>query len=149
MSSASRNGRLALLVGGGPAPGINGVISAATIEARNQGMEVIGLQNGSSHLMKGDARHCRPLDIAEVKDYALRGGSLLGTSRANPAKSDEAMGAVLRGLRKLGVTALATIGGDDTAFSASQVHRRAAGGPDHRAATDSTCAGRACGSSRT
>jgi 6-phosphofructokinase 1 len=127
MRSPSRNGRLALLVGGGPAPGINGVISAATIEARNQGLEVVGLQNGFSYLMKGDTRHCRPLDIPDVKDYALRGGSILGTSRANPAKSDEAMEAVLTGLRKLGVTALATIGGDDTAFSASQVHKRAAG----------------------
>src|SRR5690242_5598324 len=102
MSTAPRNGRLALLVGGGPAPGINGVISAVTIEARNQGMDVIGLRDGFSWLMEGDVRHCRPLDIADVKDHALRGGSILGTARANPAKSEAAMEAVLRGLRKLG-----------------------------------------------
>ncbi len=36
--------KLALLVGGGPAPGINGVISAVTIEAINHGIEVIGFQ---------------------------------------------------------------------------------------------------------
>ena len=35
--------RLGILVGGGPAPGINTVISAATIEARNQGFDVIGI----------------------------------------------------------------------------------------------------------
>jgi 6-phosphofructokinase 1 len=121
------NGKLALLVGGGPAPGINGVISAATIEARNQGLEVIGFQDGFRWLMAGDPGHRRRLDIPDVKDYALRGGSFLGTSRANPAKSDEAMATVLRTLRELDVTALVTIGGDDTAFSASQVYKRAGG----------------------
>jgi 6-phosphofructokinase 1 len=127
MTSAVHNGRLALLVGGGPAPGINGVISAATIEARNHGIEVIGFQDGFQWLMRQDTGHWRPLEIADVKDHALRGGSLLGTSRANPAKSDSAMAAVLGVLRQLEVTALVTIGGDDTAFSASQVYRRAGG----------------------
>jgi 6-phosphofructokinase 1 len=128
MSDAPRSsGRLALLVGGGPAPGINGVVSAATIEARNLGQEVIGFQDGFSSLMGAGEAQWRPLEIAEVKDYALRGGSLLGTSRANPARSEEAMAAVLGWLRRLGVTDLVTIGGDDTAFSASQVHRRAGG----------------------
>jgi 6-phosphofructokinase 1 len=127
MSSASRNGRLALLVGGGPAPGINGVISAATIEARNEGLQVIGLQDGFRWLMQSDADHWRPLDIGDVKEHALRGGSILGTSRENPARSEAAMTAVLGMLRRLGVTALVTIGGDDTAFSASQVHKKAGG----------------------
>ncbi len=75
MSSASTNGRLALLVGGGPAPGINGVISAATIEARNHNIEVLGIQDGFQWLMKSDGKqHWRPLDIKDVKDHALRGG---------------------------------------------------------------------------
>jgi 6-phosphofructokinase 1 len=127
MSGATNHGKVALLVGGGPAPGINGVISAATIAARNHGLEVIGFQDGFQWLMKGDTKHCRPLNIADVKDHALRGGSILGTSRANPAKSDSDMAVVLRTLRELGVTMLVTIGGDDTAFSASQVYRRAGG----------------------
>jgi 6-phosphofructokinase 1 len=127
VSHPLNRGKLALLVGGGPAPGINGVISAATIEARNQGMEVIGFQDGFHWLMRGDARHHRPLDIADVKDHALRGGSILGTSRANPTKSDANMAAVLRVLHELGVTALVTIGGDDTAYSASQVSKRLGG----------------------
>ncbi len=127
MSNGPPNGRLALLVGGGPAPGINGVISAATIEARNHRLDVIGFQNGFQWLMRKDTQHWRPLAIADVKDYALRGGSILGTARANPAKSESAMAAVLAALRELGVTALVTIGGDDTAFSASQVYKRAGG----------------------
>ncbi len=128
MNSAALNGRLALLVGGGPAPGINGVISAVTIEARNHGVEVIGVQDGFQWLMKSDGKqHWRPLDIKDVKDFALRGGSMLGTSRANPAKSKDDMARVLRALHELGVTALVTIGGDDTAFSASQVYKGAGG----------------------
>src|SRR5262245_60770233 len=97
-------GRMALLVGGGPAPSINGVIAAATIEARNHGIEVIGIQDGFAWLMKGDTKHCRGLEITDVKDYALRGGSILGTARANPAKSESDMAAVLGSLQQLGVT---------------------------------------------
>jgi ATP-dependent phosphofructokinase / diphosphate-dependent phosphofructokinase len=127
MGNPANNGKLALLVGGGPAPGINGVISAATIEARNQGREVIGFQDGFHWLIRRDLGHHRPLAIADVKDYALRGGSLLGTSRANPAKSAADMASVVHVLRSLGVTDLITIGGDDTAFSASQVYKHLGG----------------------
>jgi 6-phosphofructokinase 1 len=127
MTNASGHDKLALLVGGGPAPGINGVISAVTIEARNYGMEVIGFQDGYQWLMKGETQHWRSLEIDDVKEYALRGGSVLGTARANPAKSDADMATVIKTLQDLGVTALVSIGGDDTAFSASQVYKRANG----------------------
>ena len=46
---------LAIIVGGGPAPGINAVISAAAIEAINNGFEVIGVQDGFKWLMREDA----------------------------------------------------------------------------------------------
>src|SRR5260370_2315237 len=123
-----RGGRLALLVGGGPAPGINGVISSVTIEAVNHGTEVIGLCDGFQWLVQGDTGHYRVLSIKEVSQIQLRGGSILGTSRTNPAKSDADMHNVLDGLRHLGVPMLVTGGGDDTAYSASQVYLRAGGG---------------------
>jgi 6-phosphofructokinase 1 len=62
-----------------------------------------------------------------VTGIHLRGGSVLGTSRANPTKSESDMKNVLDVLRGLGVRALVTIGGDDTAYSASQVYKHAAG----------------------
>ena len=124
---SKNSGKMAMLVGGGPAPGINGVISAATIEACNHGTEVIGFQDGFQYLMKGDKDHCRSLRIEDVKNYALRGGSMLGTSRANPTKSEKDMATVLRVLNEMGVTELVTIGGDDTAFSASQVYKKGQG----------------------
>jgi ATP-dependent phosphofructokinase / diphosphate-dependent phosphofructokinase len=127
MALAPIPGRLALLVGGGPAPGLNGVISSVTIEAIEKGIEVIGFQDGFKWLVKGDTAHNRKLTIEEVKGIYPRGGSVLGTSRTNPAKSDEHMRNVLETLRKLNVTMLVTIGGDDTAFSASQVYLKAGG----------------------
>src|SRR2546430_7401024 len=88
-------GKLALLVGGGPAPGINGVISSVTIEAINDGFEVIGVHDGYKWLIQGNTSHVRKLSIAEVSRLHLNGGSILGTSRENPAKCDADMSRVL------------------------------------------------------
>ncbi len=127
MTDTSIPGRLALIVGGGPAPGINGVISAVTIEAIEQGLEVLGFQDGFKWLVQGDADHYHKLTIGEVKGIHLRGGSTLGTSRTNPAKDPEDMARVLDVLHRLNIAALVTVGGDDTAYSASQVYLRAGG----------------------
>jgi len=120
-------GRLGILVGGGPAPGINGVIAAATIEGINQGYEVIGFYDGFKWLAAGEAQHCRPLAIRDVSGIHLRGGSILGTARTNPTKSEASMQSVLNNFKSMGITDLVTIGGDDTAFSASQVAKRSNG----------------------
>jgi len=127
MPDGTKKGRLAILVGGGPAPGINGVISAATIEGINQGYKVVGLRDGYKWLAQGDIEHTIRLTINGVKDIHLRGGSVLGTSRTNPTKSEASMRNVLSALEELGVTALVSIGGDDTAFSASRVYQAAKG----------------------
>jgi 6-phosphofructokinase 1 len=127
MSSGAPIGKLALVVGGGPAPGINGVISAVTIEAINHGVQVVGIQDGFKWLVQGNCERIRNLTINDVKAIHLRGGSILGTSRTNPTKSRAEMDRVLDCFRRLGVDALVTIGGDDTAYSASQVHKCAAG----------------------
>ncbi|HEX3726615.1 MAG TPA: diphosphate--fructose-6-phosphate 1-phosphotransferase [Pirellulales bacterium] len=127
MNDAIRPGKLGILVGGGPAPGINGVISSVTIEAVNRGIEVIGFVDGFKWLAQGNADHRRSLTIEDVKSIHWRGGSILGTSRANPTKSEEALKNVLDVFARLHVSALVTIGGDDTAFSAKEVYARAKG----------------------
>src|SRR2546428_5764630 len=127
MANGTIKGKLAILVGGGPAPGINGVISAATIEGVNQGFKVLGVRDGYRWLAKGDTEHAVRLTIEGVKGIHLRGGSILGTSRTNPTKSEESMKHVLQVLRDWKINALVTIGGDDTAFSASRVHKEAGG----------------------
>jgi 6-phosphofructokinase len=116
--------RLAVLVGGGPAPGINAVISAATIEAINEGFEVFGVQDGFKWLIRQDASRIKPLRIEDVSRIHLEGGSILGTARDNPTKSEELMQAVIATLGSAGITHLVTIGGDDTALSSRYVGER-------------------------
>jgi 6-phosphofructokinase 1 len=119
--------KLGILVGGGPAPGINSVISAATIRALLQGVEVLGIRDGFDRLMKGRLEDIRPLQLGDVSRIHFTGGSLLGSSRANPTNRDEDLVTVVESLHRLGVTQLITIGGDDTAYSAMKVSEKAAG----------------------
>ena len=119
--------RLAILVGGGPAPGINAVISAATIQALNEGFEVVGIRDGFKRLVRRDPSALRPLSIDDVSRAHLLGGSMLGTSRENPTKSPEATRAVVETLREAAVTHLVTIGGDDTALSSRYISEHSTG----------------------
>jgi ATP-dependent phosphofructokinase / diphosphate-dependent phosphofructokinase len=118
---------LGILVGGGPAPGINAVISAATIEALNEGFDVIGIRDGFKYLVRRDLSGLRPLAIDDVSRVHLLGGSILGTSRENPTKSLEATRTVVEVLRQAGVTHLVTIGGDDTALSSRYLSEHSGG----------------------
>ena len=98
------------------------------IELADQvGLEVFGIRDGFKNLVAGDISQARQLSIADVTPTYNRGGSILGTSRTNPAKKDEDMLQVLTSFDQLGVEYLVTIGGDDTAFSGSQVYKRAGG----------------------
>lgn len=116
-----------ILVGGGPAPGINSVIGAATIRSILGESDVLGVIDGFRWLMEGTTGQVRPLSIEEVSRIHFQGGSYLGTSRANPTKSGELLDNVLFSLSRLGVTRLITIGGDDTAFSAMKLEERSEG----------------------
>src|SRR5581483_11538571 len=83
---------------------------------------------GFSQLMKGDVGGVRELTEKDVAGIETKGGSILFTSRANPTKKSEDMQAVVAALRSLGVTDLVTLGGDDTATSATKVAAAAGGG---------------------
>ena len=119
--------RFGILVGGGPAPGINGVIGAATILAERRGARVIGILEGFRWLMEGRTDRARELRADDVASIHLQGGSILQTSRANPTKKPGDLEKVVRALGELGVDHLITIGGDDTAFSARRVAEEAGG----------------------
>jgi 6-phosphofructokinase 1 len=134
--------KLAILVGGGPAPGINAVIGAAAIEAINRGFSVIGLYDGFKHLASERfvaERHALELKIADVARIHFDGGSILRTSRTtllNEKLLDEStvvqpdkekVESVLRHFTDLGITHVITVGGDDTALSARFVAERTDG----------------------
>ena len=119
--------KLAILVAGGPAPGINSVIGAATIRAALEGIEVVGVRDGFEWLMHGDVERVTPLTIDAVSRIHFRGGSHIGISRANPTRNPAHLENVVISLLRLDVTRLITIGGDDTAYSAMKVEERASG----------------------
>lgn len=127
------NKRLGIVVGGGPAPGINAVIGAATIQAINCGFEVIGFFDGFRWLVSDTydpPTHTARLEIPRVARIHFDGGSILRTSRTNllddaalksrnRAEPDVNKVKVALGrLRELGINCLLTIGGDDTSLSA-------------------------------
>ena len=118
---------IALLVGGGPAPGINGVISAATLRCLGEGSKVVGIEQGFKWIMQGDVSRVMPLTLEQVSRIHFRGGSILKTARANPTKNPAHLAQTLKSLEQLGVTGLITIGGDDTCFSALTLERSAQG----------------------
>jgi len=139
--------RIGVLTGGGDVPGLNACIKAATLRAEEEGHDVVGIRRGWGGLL-----HCDPddpasveanivdLDAAAVRTIDRTGGTVLHTSRSNPAKvrpaeepaflaggreDDEPRdhtAHVLRVLDRLGIDALIPIGGDDTLSFALRLH---------------------------
>ncbi len=128
--------RIGIIVGGGPAPGINAVIGAATIEAINRGIEVRGFYEGFRRLSSeafDPKTDTTDLSISDVARIHWDGGSILRTARTSlldkarmrehtmVTPDAEKVHRVLTNLRQSGIDALITIGGDDTALSARLV----------------------------
>jgi 6-phosphofructokinase 1 len=119
--------KFAILVGGGPAPGINSVIGAATIRGVLEGVDVIGIQDGFEWIMQGNIEHVVPLTIEAVSRIHFRGGSIIGIARANPTKDPKLLENTVTSLLRMDVSQLITIGGDDTAYSAMRLEQKAEG----------------------
>lgn len=121
------NGNIGIVAAGGPAPGINGIISAATIEARNRGKNVIGITDGFKWVARGDISRAVELYIEDTSRIYLRGGSVIGISRESPISTPERLSNTLTSLEKLGIGYLITIGGDGTMFLANEIEKKADG----------------------
>ncbi len=118
---------LGIIVGGGPAPGINGTISAATIEAINQGKKVVGIKGGFKPLFDGNLSCAMPLTVDDVSRIHTKGGSILRTSREHAERVKERFPILMETLKNLGINYLITIGGDGTLFMANWIEREARG----------------------
>jgi len=125
------DGNLGILVGGGPAPGLNGVIAAVTIEARKNNLKVFGFLDGYKWLVQDDEQelmdHVRELRISNVSRIHFDGGSVLRTSRTNPVKTENGVKNAVHWLRKLDIKYMVTVGGDDTSYGASEIAKAAQG----------------------
>jgi ATP-dependent phosphofructokinase / diphosphate-dependent phosphofructokinase len=116
--------QIGILVRGGPAPGINTVIHKIMEEAYCNYCTWMGIYDGFKHIMKGNPVGV-PFTPEIVEHIYLEGGSILCSTRANPTKSPDALRQGVPTLQNIGIDALISNGGDDTAYSASQVARYA------------------------
>jgi phosphofructokinase-like protein len=111
--------RVGVLTGGGDCPGLNAVIRAVTRRSLTRGHEVIGVREGWRGLVDG-----RFMDLGprEISGLLPRGGTILGTTRTNPYKTDDGVDRVLANFEAAGLNALVAIGGEDTLGVAAQLH---------------------------
>ena len=111
--------KVGVLSGGGDAPGINAVIRAVVRKGiQNYGYEILGIKDGWAGLL--EAQYL-PLDLSAASGLLPRGGSILGTSRTNPFKSDVGPGKMMKNAKEAAIEAVIAIGGDDTLSVAAKM----------------------------
>jgi 6-phosphofructokinase 1 len=110
--------KIGALTGGGDCPGLNPVIRAITRSALKHDIKVIGFKNGWKGLIENVTMK---LGIDDVSGILHRGGTILGTSRTNPYKKENAVDKAKENYRKNGLDALIAIGGEDTLGVASKL----------------------------
>jgi phosphofructokinase-like protein len=111
--------RIGILTGGGDCPGLNAVIRAVTRRTLDRGAEVIGVREGWRGLVEG---LFQPLDYRGISGILPRGGTILGTSRTNPYKSEGGVERVLATFAENGLEALVVVGGEDTLGVAARLY---------------------------
>jgi 6-phosphofructokinase 1 len=110
--------RIGILTGGGDCPGLNPVIRAAVRKGLLEGYEFLGIKDGWKGLVENMTM---PLDINTVSGILHKGGTILGTSRTNPYKKEGGLQRVRDNFKKMGLSALIAIGGEDTLGVASKL----------------------------
>ena len=111
--------RVGVLTGGGDCPGLNAVIRAVVRTGGHHGHEHVGLLRGWKGLLERDGR---PLTRDDVGPILTRGGTILGSSRTNPFKTEGGGQECVRAFADLGLDALIAIGGEDTLGVARRLH---------------------------
>lgn len=119
--TGSKKEQIAVLTGGGDAPGINAVIRGLTTKARKYGYDVLGLCDGWAGVLDGGKE--KTLDLDQVEDIHMMGGTILGTSRTNPYKVENGVEQVKKNLKRLNCNYLVAIGGEDTLGVAVKLHK--------------------------
>jgi 6-phosphofructokinase 1 len=111
--------RIGMLTGGGDCPGLNAVIRAVARRSFSRGHEVIGVREGWRGLVEG---RFQPLGPMEISGILPRGGTILGTTRTNPYKTEDGVTRVLSNFHEAGLDALVAIGGEDTLGVAARLY---------------------------
>ena len=112
--------KIGMLTGGGDCPGLNAVIRAIVLKSLSYGWECVGIENGWKGLMD---IYTRPLDMNAVSGILQKGGTILGTSRTNPYKTEGGEQKVIENAKSIGLDALIAIGGEDTLGVANKLSK--------------------------
>ena len=114
--------KVGMLTGGGDCPGLNAVIRAVVRKGHfHYQDEFVGFLEGWRGLMENKSM---PLDLSTVGGILPRGGTILRTSRTNPAKRADGLETCVATLKQHNIEALIAIGGDDTLSVAQKLHER-------------------------
>ncbi|SEN70138.1 6-phosphofructokinase [Actinacidiphila rubida] len=114
--------RVGVLTGGGDCPGLNAVIRGIVRKGvQEYGFDFTGFRDGWRGPLEGDIVR---LDIPAVRGILPRGGTILGSSRTNPLKTEGGVERVRRTLAENDVDALIVIGGEDTLGVAAELSSR-------------------------
>ena len=126
-SNTVSKGAFGIIVSGGPAPGINCVISSTVIEAHNNGYKTYGFKDGFRGACSLESNALLPLSIESVSGIYNTGGSILGTSRFNPFVTEEAKSNFLTTLKNHNIDKLVVIGGEGSAYLSYHIHKNIPG----------------------
>jgi len=110
--------RIAVLCGGGDAPGLNAAVQGVVTRANKYGYEVYGVLRGYEGLINGDLKKLKPEDVEDIFQI---GGTILKTSRTNPYKRPDGLEKILENMKKFEIDALIAMGGEDTLGAASKL----------------------------
>ena len=131
MANANKVKTIAVLTGGGDAPGLNAVIRAVVRTALGQGVRVWGIKNGFGGMVENQIVEMTNDSVAGILP---RGGTILGTTnRDNPfhypvvrdgqVTYEDLSGQALANVRQAGIEALVVIGGDGSLKIASEFYQ--------------------------
>jgi ATP-dependent phosphofructokinase / diphosphate-dependent phosphofructokinase len=110
--------KVGVLTGGGDCPGLNAVIRAVARRSLTRAHTIVGVREGWRGLVDGRFMELGP---REISGLLPRGGTILGTTRTNPYRTDGGVERVLENFRAQSLDALVAIGGEDTLGVASRL----------------------------
>lgn len=114
--------RVGVLTGGSDCPGLNAVMRAVVRKGvQEYGDEFVGFRDGWRGVLDGDSTR---LDIPAVRGTLPRGGTILGSSRADPRQEPDGVQRVRQALAQERLDALIVIGGVATLAAAAQLADR-------------------------
>lgn len=111
--------RIAVLTGGGDAPGLNAYLKGLALCCYKEGFELYGYLDGWKGVLEN--KYIK-IDLSDAIREFHQGGTFIGSSRTNPAKDQQTINKVIDNFKSTGFDVLIAIGGEDTIGASSKIH---------------------------